>query len=467
MNLISLRYILGASLVFTLICAFFSLGFHHPDEQYYAIDFALYKLGLLGELDSWEYDTELRPWSLPLLFMPFLKLGSIFDFSPFTNATILRFLSGIWSWSVFSYFCIRIKNRFKSESIFLWFAFFLHLSFFSKFMQVRTTSENWATGLILLFYLGVIKENKSVRDLVSIGVLGALSFILRHQMGFMVFGGGMWLLMTKKVHIKKWIVFFVFPMTAIIGLSFLIDSWGYEHMSFSPWNYFYQNIYLGKVNDFSRDPVYAYLKWAIVKLGLLGLFSIIGLIYHLKNKRMSPELWMVLPFLIIHHMISHKELRFLYPVFPLTFFMAFSALDDIQTKIIWPSIKKVLIVFSSLNLVALIFICFKPAYTPVLFYKSLYDLNTKEVSYFSFTNKKPPNLELRYYLKEGTSVKMAGKDPSILKGTIFTNKYKELEYLLSKEDCELIFSTYPEWTFKFNIGNWLSRSNIWALSQCQ
>uniref|UniRef100_UPI003568A183 hypothetical protein n=1 Tax=Halobacteriovorax sp. TaxID=2020862 RepID=UPI003568A183 len=86
-------YILSAFAL--LLTSLFSVGFLHPDEQYYTLDFAFNQLGMLDNLQTWELESKIRPWTLPYLYVvilaPFKFLGIE---SPFTLATIARLFSG-------------------------------------------------------------------------------------------------------------------------------------------------------------------------------------------------------------------------------------------------------------------------------------------------------------------------------------------------------------------------------------
>ena len=443
------------SLFLTITAAFFSVGFLHPDEQYYAIDFSAFKLGMLSELKSWEYDTQLRPWSLPFIFMPFLKLFDLLKIDPFQMSFGLRLISALFSFMALNVFIKQARKGFSQiGGTALFYA--LHFGFIFKLMMVRTNSENWATGLFLIAFTYALRKN-----LVWTSFFAGLSFLVRHQLGLMVLPLGLYFLIVERTKIKQWVLQFCFPMVIVIGAGFLIDSWGYGELSFSPWNYLYQNIILGKVNTFGEHPLYYYLYKGVSKTLPWFLLMILGWIYYGLNKRRDLAFWSVTLFIITHHLIAHKELRFLYPVAPLLVYMGIKCLDEkglLQkrwVKALW-----------GLNIVILPFVLFKPAYTPLKFYKFIYNQDFKEINVVKDAHNRYPSLEMNFYKRKG--LKLIQKDESLeqIQGLVFTTKYQEFKVLKNRENCTILYTSYPQWLFRFNYFNWLKRSNIWALSQC-
>lgn len=453
------------SLILMILVAIFSVGFHHPDEQYYAIDFAAFKVGLLENLNSWEYETELRPWALPMLFTPILFIGKFLGLSPFSISLLLRLFSGSLSLYACLFFGGHVRDFFKNKNIYKTFLFFLHFSFFMKFFSVRTNSENWGLSLFLIGLVFFLKETKDRKTLVCGSLFLGLSFLMRHQMGFMVFGLGLFLIFIRKMHIKDWILLFVFPMLLIFCAEFMIDSWGYGHLSFSPYNYIYQNIVLNKIKQFGTHPIYSYFYWSLKKTGTLGLLMIVGFLFYLKERRKDILLWSTFPFLVVHHLIGHKELRFLFPITPILLLMGFVLWDEkgFGDKLFFRYLLRATV---SINLLLLAFVTIKPAYTPLVFYKEIYERKISNLKYYSSRGIPSPRLEMDFYKRPNLKTSKIDGHLESAKGFIWTTRYNELEILQKRGDCELLFSTYPLWILSINIGNWRSRSNVWALNNC-
>lgn len=451
------------SLLSVLILTIFSVGFFHPDEQYYAVDFAAYKTGLLPYLRTWEFETELRPWALPLLFTPIMLIGKWLDLSPFTHVFILRLISGLFAFISYVFFSNGLSKRFKSEVGYRYFLLFLHFTFFINFFAVRTNSENWATSFFLFGLSFLLKQDS--KNILKASILLGLSFLMRHQMGFLVLGVGLHLLIIEKLDLKKWVLNFVAPIILIFLIELGIDSWGYGHLSFSPYHYIYQNLILGKVNNFGTHPITFYFTRSIQKTGPFGIFFFSTFFYYLFKKRRDQLLWAVAPFILVHHLVGHKELRFLFPVAPLLLAMGFLWIDE-KNWLMKASVQKFVKISFILNGLVLVFISFKPAYSPLGFYKALYQNNVKELKFYVEVERREPELELSFFKKKDLVVSKLENDLGSAKGFIWTTSYKDLSLLFKRKECEVLFSTYPQWVMEFNIGGWRERSNIWGLSRC-
>ena len=444
------------SLILSLIGSWFSVGFYHPDEQYYAIDFAAYKIGQLTEISSWEHQSQIRPWLLPTLFIPFLSLVKSLGLSPFFGAWILRVVSTLLAWWALCQWNRQLKSYFHQNFYYLFFVFATHFSFFCFFMGLRTSSENWSTSIFLLALVALLKKK-----LLWSGFLLGLAFSFRHQLGIMALGLGLWSLLIKKESPSRWFTIFAPSILLGVGVGLSADIWGYDEWTLTPWNYIYQNLVLDKAASFGVSPFYAYFVWILKHLHIWGVLLIIGLGAALANFR-GWVCWTVLPFLLIHMVIGHKELRFLYPITPMLLFSSVLFLQKMSWKKYLP-IKTLVI----LNGFFLLFALFKPAYTPIGFYRYLYFSDLKQVYVFQEPDDSIPRLEMKFYQKPGFNVQVYSEKESVpLKGHFFTTKYHDLARF-EKQDCRLLYSSYPSWISHLNFFNWLSRSNMWALTRCE
>jgi phosphatidylinositol glycan class B len=457
------------SLFMTVVASYFSTGFLHPDEQYYAIDFAAFKAGILGSIDTWEYQTKLRPWLLPAIFTPFLSLFKFFSFSPFTMAWMLRLLSGIVSWWALVRLNKKLKDFFPGSISYNIFIFFTHFSFFCFFMRVRANSENWSTAFILFAISLLIRKRPYISDYLIGGLFFGLAFSIRHQSGLIVLGFGLWLLFVKQVGMRNWLATFVPAVLLGVGIGVLADTWGYGELTFTPYNYIYQNLILDKISQFGSSPFYSYLLWTFKDLTPLWfLVMFIGFwrtVIFDNTDQNSWVTWSVVPFVLVHLFIGHKELRFLYPVAP--FLLYGGAHFFYERKMTLEPLRRFFykaIVF--INLPILLFVLFKPAYTPVGLYQYLYENFPSETTVKVFQNEygTHANLEMPFYKRKGLSLIV--ETGMVKEGLYLTTRHKELENFTGSK-CERLYSTYPIWMFKFNFTDWLSRSSIWILSKCQ
>jgi phosphatidylinositol glycan class B len=246
----------------------------------------------------------------------------------------------------------------------------------------------------------------------------------------------------------------------VSGLMVLVDCWGYGQFVFTPYEYLKVNIFEDKVSSFGKSPWWFYLNKTVIKLlpfwGLAAVFGIFLLIRDFfKNELYKKLLIFIFLFLVIHHLIGHKELRFLYPIFIFTL-IPFSH---------WLSSQKELVkkIFFRANYVIIPFLLL-PAYKPYGIYDFLY--NHKEISKISYLGERTP-FDMKSLVRKDLNVEKfdaASEDQSFY---VITENYKEFKSLNTDFKCSVEKSTVPLFLFNFNYFNWLNRSNIWTISHCQ
>ena len=452
------RILFRISLILSLVGSWFSIGFYHPDEQFYAIDFAAHKIGWLQEIQTWEHQNQIRPWLLPTIFAPFLALAKALDFSPFFGVWVLRAISAIFSWWALCQLNKRLAPYFHQKFFYLFFIFATHFSFFCFFMRLRTTSENWATTLFLLGLIPLLKKNIMTKDFLTGGLLLGLAFSLRHQLGLMALGIGIWILLNKKESAYQWFLTFCPAIFLGVSIGILSDIYGYREWTLTPWNYIYHNLVLDKISNFGISPFYSYFTWSLKHLHLWGVMLLVGLWAAIRNPK-DWVCWTILPFLLAHVLIGHKELRFLYP---LTYLLLFQSILFMQNKN-WrrPWFVNTLVV---LNGFFLLFTLFKPAHTPINFYQYLYFNKIEKIYVFNDPDGPRPILEMKFYTRPNLQVHVHPEAP-LKKGYYLTTKYRDLDRF-KKHNCQALYTPYPSWIFKLNFFNWIERSNIWTLTQC-
>ena len=111
------KRVLFIALIVHLICVWFSVGFHHPDEHFQLIEFANYKCGHtpLAKL-PWEFPAQMRPGLQPLMVYVLLKPYYLLGFTdPYAFAMLLRFLSACMAMFTAWHFHKAIVGHIKSE----------------------------------------------------------------------------------------------------------------------------------------------------------------------------------------------------------------------------------------------------------------------------------------------------------------------------------------------------------------
>lgn len=125
----------------------------------------------------------------------------------------------------------------------------------------------------------------------------------------------------------------MFGILLMVLIGVLVDRWFYGEWTLSAWNYFDQNILLDKVSTFGVKPWWWYiteiLEKGIPPFSLLYVGSFFLLIFY---KPKSPLTWSILPFIIVHSLIGHKEIRFVFPIIGFVSIITIFGFEIIQDK---------------------------------------------------------------------------------------------------------------------------------------
>jgi phosphatidylinositol glycan class B len=351
----------------------------------------------------------------------------------------------------------------------MWFNYFSFFSWFLLFIGVRFSSENWSGCILIIGILNYLSsENKTIKTYLLLGIFFGIAFQLRFQSAFFIVGFLFWLLLINKSAIKS-LVYLSLAFITIFSIGILLDSWFYQSYTLSPFNYFYQNIVLNKAANFGTEPWWYYFKSAFEKgIPPLSILFILATIYFcIKNPRNSIT-WSILPFIMIHFFIGHKELRFLFPVFYFLPYILIKSLDMYITKKQWIITNKSNIYNSMkfiiiLNLIIYCVVIFRPMTTKVYLYQFLYT-NCKQASTIYFTDNNPFE-EISFYKRKNLTLK---KLETKIENNL-TNEYRK-EYIITIPEKKhlfknktLIYQTYPNWLKNFNIGNWMGKSEQYLI----
>jgi len=299
-----------------LLMSYNSVGFYHPDEHFQILEFANYKLGKInyGQL-PWEYPERLRSTIQPWIALLVIKAAYLLHvFSPYTITFILRLMTAMLSLYAISRMA---KVLYADVSpAFRW--LFLYLSYFLwflPFINVRFSSETFCSIFFLLAVVHVMRAEKL--DLKSCGIAGILcgiSFLCRFQAGFMVLGLLLWLTFIKKQPFRVLLTIAAFCLLVTVT-GILIDSLFYGSFTISAVNYFRENITNDRASLFG---VVSWYKYLLLIIGTLyfpaGIAVLLSVLVFIARYPRSLITWGILPLIIIHFVVPHKEVRFLFPV---------------------------------------------------------------------------------------------------------------------------------------------------------
>lgn len=468
--------LIGVAIV--LITAWFSVGYHHPDEHYQILEFAKYKLGESRASDlPWEFREQMRPGLQPFIAYCVIQASRFVGISdPFTQAILLRMLAGLlalwvyWRWSY-------AEPQFFRDSGYL---LRLCLVFFWMFpyLDVRFTSENLSgisffAGLLLIY---PAPERQAPWRLMAGGFLLCLSFFFRYQIAFAAVGLGLWLLMEEKVSRRTWFYLIAGALLAFIpGLA--TDRWLYGEWVFAPYKYFEQNILEDKAAGFGVSPWWAYLiDLPVTLLPPMSLLLIVFLIVGIGKRPRHVFVWCLLPFLLFHSVIEHKETRFLFPmIFPIFYLAVYGWLEYRHGRTLSPwariGLKFVLII----NVLALAYRSVYPA-NDLFVYPRFMRAYSAEHPEAVIYEERPQagtgqRLEPLFYQSPWMKISYVDKFEDLNQPGFDHPKQGDLLFLktLSPEfnpagySIERVYQWFPDWLLKFNINHWEDRTRIWSV----
>ncbi|MFA6400232.1 MAG: hypothetical protein WCX31_01195 [Salinivirgaceae bacterium] len=308
-------YIFLFAVCIYFLTAYNSHGFYHADEHYQIIEFAGLKLGTHtpNEL-AWEYNAQIRPALQPTICIVVFKMLSLVHINnPYSQVFILRLLTAILSLLIIRYFIVNTENQVvgnRSTKIYYLLSYFL---WFIPFISVRFSSETWS-GLFFLLSLAIFfsRLNSEYKPYL-LGLISGFSFIFRFQIAFAIIGFFLWLIIIERKKLDYFLKFGIAFLSVLI-LGFFIDFWFYGEPVFTTWNYFHSVIDSGG-NGFGTSPWYFYfIKLLSLPSYFVGIPLVFALVLLIIYTPKNIYLWSIIPFILVHTLVPHKEERFIFPI---------------------------------------------------------------------------------------------------------------------------------------------------------
>ena len=458
------RNVLIFSAFFHILAAIFSEGFHRPDEYLGVFQWMQLKLGDLPSSHlSWELKAQIRPWLHPYLFATIVNFCKTIGLNnPFHQATFLRILCSLLGMiSIYQLSQLILKS--PKPDLYKKIALLSLASiWFLPFVHARTTAESLGMSFFIFAYF-LFEERKTFTS----GLMLGLSFIFRFQMIFMIAPFVLWHILFTHLKISQHVKVFMGGLL-VLGLSTLVDSVGYGNWTFTPYNYFYQNIILGISSSFGVDPWWKYFDFIFFKaIPPISILFIFCTFYHWVTRPFSLFSFCTIPFFIVHSLIAHKELRF---IFPLTIFLPFFMAETLNK---FPKIfKYTWKTYLYISLPLLIYSSLTPAHSPIEFYKYLYQEKEPVTKIYTLNLVRD---QLFFYQKNSIELKYVS-DTEII-NDIFNNDKKPKWFLMdqfvhteifaAKTNCTLKYQSYSP--LLINIGKIIGqekRWKMWTLFKC-
>ncbi|MCX6235785.1 MAG: hypothetical protein NT175_13870 [Bacteroidetes bacterium] len=466
-------YIISA-LVF-LLTAWFSEGYNHPDEHFQILEFAAMKLGQNDTAHlPWEYGAEMRPAIQPMIAYGVHKTFSFMGINdPFFITFFLRLLTAAVSflsiYMLFRLYSVSLVDK-KLVTAFLLISFLL---WFSLYNSVRFASDTLSGRVFIIgFAWHLLRKEEDITKYFITGLLLGLSFILRYQMVFMIAGFVAWLLFIKKASIRN-LVMLSLGFLLIFGVGILADRWLYGDWTLTAWNYFQQNILFDKISGFGVHPWWYYFEQTfIIALPPFSLVYIFAVVLYFIYKPKEIITWTLAPFLLVHFIIGHKELRFLYPMIGFLPVMIISVWDHLLQKRVEKLAQNIFVkifikAFWITNFLLLPVIIFRPVDDRMPIYKKLFHAKSGPVLvYYKEQDPYQCCLDMYYYrrpqlfTRQIDSISQINPGPDTI--TYFVT-VKPVEFRGTSYKPVLIYSALPEWMKRYDFNGWVERTKFWRV----
>ena len=482
------------SSIIHLLVAVFSVGYHQFDEHFQILEFAGLKLGFNQAEDlPWEFHSQIRSAIQPAMAYILIKAFSFLSLdNPFLLAALLRIISALLSVTCMYLLILSFNKEIKSSLLKKWLVFLSLFLWFLPYIHVRFSSENWAgftfgIGLALLNLFDF--QNRVIRNAhlkkLLIGMILGLSFILRYQTGLMIAGLICWLIIIRKENFSH-LFSIIFGILCTILIGVIVDEWFYGEWTMTAWNYAGIALLENEASRFGVSPWWYFISEIFIKA--LPPFSILIVIATIFIWFYYPKhvlTWITIPFILVHSIIGHKELRFLFPlvnILPLILILSMQAIkEDLRFSKVKYVLERitdrwVIRSFLIMNSIFLIIVCFKPADSRIYLYQHIYnnyDSNDTEVIYDKSDPYERVGLDVNFYKGEKIKIiklKEPGEIIDYIEGTdktilLITDKI-ELDQKMESINCFSVYQTLPPWLKCFNFNNWVERTKIWVLYEC-
>jgi len=360
------RYIFFAALAIYVVAAWFTKGFY-PDEHYSIIEFVAYKMGTVSPDEmNWLFVSRIRSAFQPFIAFYVIRALQVISIEdPYIQVFVLRMLTALLAVFSIRFFTIACRGMVRPEfhKVYLLLSYFI---WFLPFINVRFMSETWS-GILLLNALAILlKDNFRSQKYFLVGVFLGLSYLCRYQNAFFAFGLFLWLIFIQREKIQDLAKLLASGLLVLL-LGVLLDRWLYGEFTLSAWNYYYVNLVEDVASNHGTEAWWNYF-YSIFRFGFfpISIPIIISFILLIFKKPRNIFIWTILPFFIIHSIIPHKELRFVYPavnLVPIILILAYQELNWKTGKWRKPAriaLRTVTWIIIAINCIGVITVSLKP-----------------------------------------------------------------------------------------------------------
>lgn len=309
------RNVFLIAVVVYLITAWNSSGFHSADEHFQIIAFAQWKMGVLpAEHLPWEFAAQIRSSFQPWIAVATFKCAALIGIhDPFTQAFLLRAFTALLALFAMRRFMqvMMVRYPLAEQRAFILLSYAL---WFIPFLSVRFSSEGWSAIFLLRSITALLSPGSKTRNGAVAGLYAGIAMLCRPPVALIMLTLVAWSRFVRRDP-PRVVVNMLVAASGVLVFGLLVDTAFYGHFAPTTWNY----VTLGLVGDparrFDELPWYYYPPW-IVKYAIppIGATILLAFVLVLWKRPSHLIVWCALPYIVVHSIIAHKELRFLYPL---------------------------------------------------------------------------------------------------------------------------------------------------------
>ncbi len=488
----------GVSLLLIAVASYFSYGFFQFDEYYQVTEFVSYKLGKTpaGEM-AWEFHQQIRPWFQPAVYYCAAKACLAVGIeNPFRMSWVFRILSGLLSWTAIVAMMLAARTFLSERDHRRAAVVLLALLWMIPYLAVRTSSEAASGNLLAIGIAALVcgsaaidseRRRFSIGAALTAGLCFGLAFECRFQIAFAVVGVVGWMMFVAAENWRRGLAtagWMMLGVAAPIALGTLIDHWGYGNWTIVPWQYFKVNILEHRADDFGTAPAwyYFYMVNEHFQAPITLLWTAAALVTWVRRPRHIIT-WTTLPFILVHCLVAHKEVRFLFPiVMPATLFFLLAVAPGAggavpawlawfwERRFRWPAK-----LCYALNLIALASACLTAKRPGVDLQQYIYDHYGEGAQVFLLGKKDPyQNVGVNmFFYRPAGFVYTKLDDFDALKRVVEHGPERFLlitdQISLASKQSEIVpratlaYRSYPSWMERYNYFHWLDRSRTFSM----
>ncbi len=483
---------LGVAILLIGAAAFRSDGYHHLDEYFQTLEFAAAKLGRTPLEDlPWEYSARMRSWLQPGLYVALARLLGVAGIhDPFAWTLVFRLVSGLLAWLAVVALGLSAWRFFPDPEVRRTAVAALCLTWFVPYLSVRTSSESLSgsclmLGISLLVWAtqdgpATSRGSPHLLALAISGLLLGLAFELRFATGVAAVAVAAWALVVPGLPWRRAAWLAPGGLAALV-LGACVDRWGYGSWVFPPYYYLFHNVVEGiAAQRFGAMPPYGYLVIAAhAPAAILVIPTILASFVAWLRKPLHPLTWAVASLFLVHSLIAHKELRFLFPVALATPFLCVLALApcgdrwDAWTGALWRRrhgiVGRALLVLNLLALAAFTSIPTRPQISFQRFIREHYPTGFEAIMTTPHSPWQANRLQMHFYRPEPLvlhQVDRADLEGMVRRRFLFvTPALDDGALRLRNYACLPLYRSFPDW-FRHLAWAEIDRVPAWDLYRC-